>query len=353
MPSGAPTLRELRRATADKVAPFELFTTGVEQIDAGGSITYDGHDRSNSRRRVISTDLGSLDASGQYAETPPDWLKNEWVLLCSTPVQMRRIPSAGYASGGLVEEVADGYNPLFVNPKDPCGAITVERPFTGVVPAGLQGEIHAIPPLRGGKSAGIHAAIAHALRVKLREDTVTVNTVTGTWTTDVTLSFPWLTNVGQFVDATYPEAPGSAAWPIPGGRLRFDGDRVLLEPSSVGAAVGVRVLRPVGTWIKPVSTGVWAESTVGLVDDLDQCLGDLDELALLAAFHVADAEAGLCIVGSPEQTFWSARAGALASRLPSLRDQRSRTAMSPGARMWPDFVSVDGPYRGRWGPGFR
>lgn len=356
MPPGSPTLRELRRATADKVAPYLLVTTGVEQSDGAGGTEYVGTDRSTSRRRLISTDLASLDDSGQYPETPPDWLKNEWALLCSSPVQQRRIPAGGYAASGMIEEVASGYDPARVTPTDPCGTLTVERPFTALVAAGIEAEIHGIPPLRGGKSAGLHAAIAHALRVKLREDTIAVTGTSGQWAIDVTAAFPWATNVGQFVDAMYPDTSGSSgpSWPIPGARLRFDGDRALLEPNHGGSGTTpVRVLRPVASWIKPASTGVWGESAVGLVDDLDQCLGDLDELALLAAFHVADAEAGLCVVGSAEATFWATRARALAARLPSLRDQRQRAAASPGVRMFPDLVSPSGPLGGRWGPGFR
>jgi hypothetical protein len=138
--------------------------------------------------------------------------------------------------------------------------------------------------------------------------------------------------------------------------MRFDGDRAILTGTAGGygtaAGIPVRVMRPASSWIKPAGTGVWGESAVGLIDDLDQCLGDVDELSLIAAFHVADAEARNCIVGSPEQMLWAASAASFAARLPSLRDQRSQFARRAAAP-WPDFVSVDGPFRGRWGPGFR
>lgn len=358
MPPGAPTLRELRRATADRVAPYELATTGVAQSDGLGGAVYVGVDRSNSRRRVISTDLASLSADGQYAETPPDYLKNEWVLLCTTPLQQRRIPESGYAGAGTIETVAAGYDPALVSsPTDPCAYIDVERPFLSLVAPGIELEIHGIPPLRGGKSAGLHTHINHALRVKLREDEVVVPTVAGQTEVDVTASFPWLTMPALFRDAMYPTSvSGVQVWPIPGARLRFDGDRALLTGTAGGygsvSPIPVRVLRPVSSWIKVASTGVWAESVVGLVDDDDQCLGDLDELSLIAAFHVADAEGRACIVGSPEQVFWQGLATTFATRLPSMRDQRTQSARRATAP-WPDFTSVDGPYGGRWGPGFR
>ena len=234
------------------------------------------------RRRVISTDLASLDASGQAGEQPGDSLRNEWMLVCSDPVQQRRIPSFGYSGAGTIETVAQGFDPLLVlgSPTDPCGYVDVERPFQTLVPAGLECEVHAIPPLRGGRSPGLHTHINHACRVKLREDTLTVQGVVGQTVIDATSTFPWLTNIGQFRDALYPETiTGQESWPIPGARLRFDGDRALLWPTtSTGQPLPVRVLRPVGTWIAPAGTGVWAESTVGLVDDGDQVLGDLDEL---------------------------------------------------------------------------
>lgn len=356
MPPGAPTLRELRRATADRVAPFELVHSGVEQSDGAGGTVYAGTDRSNSRRRVISTDLASLDASGQAGEQPGDSLRNEWLLVCSDPVQQRRIPSFGYSGAGTIETVAQGFDPLLVlgSPTDPCGYVDVERPFQTLVPAGLECEIHSIPPLRGGRSPGLHTHINHACRVKLREDTLTVQGVVGSTTIDATSTFPWLTSVGQFRDAMYPDTmAGEVSWPIPGARLRFDGDRAILSPVvTTGSPLPVRVLRPVGTWIAPAGTGVWAESAVGLVDDGDQVLGDLDELSLLAAYYVADGEARNAIVGSPDMQFWTAQARAFAARLPGLKDQRSQRAVRQGAP-WPDLTSVDGPLHGRWGPGFR
>jgi hypothetical protein len=96
---------------------------------------------------------------------------------------------------------------------------------------------------------------------------------------------------------------------------------------------------------------VWGESTVGLVDDDDQCLGDLHELSLMAAYYVADSEARNSIVGSPEMGFWAAQARAFAARLPGLKDQRSRRPLGSSARMFPDLISVDGPAGGRWPPG--
>jgi hypothetical protein len=326
--------------------------SGVEQSNG----VYVGTDLSNSRRRVVSTDLASLTADGQSAETPPDYLKNEWALVCTVPVQQRRVPEQGYAGAGTVETVAQGWDPALAVGSDPCGYIDVERPFSAVVPGNTEVEIHAIPALRGGHSAGLHVAINHALNVILREDTVAVPGESGRTTLDVTASFPWLTKPDQFIAAQYVQSQvGVESWAIPGATLRFDADRVLLTTTAsvaTGQTFPVRVLRPLSTWIKPAATGVWGESVVGLVDDLDQCLGDADAITLVAAFHVADGEVRNCVVGSAEAAAWAAQAQAFAQRSAFLRDQRVRAPRGQGAP-WPDFVSVAGPYRGRFGPGWR
>ena len=344
-----PSLRELRRATADKVAPCEIAVSGVEN-DAG---VYAGTVIDANRRRICTTDLVSVDALGSVPENPTDYLKNEWAYLLSDPPQQRRVPEGGFVGYARVDEVAVGYA---VPPDTPVAYIDVERPFGAVVPAGTAFEIHAIPPLRGGKSSGLHTHINHALRVMLREDTVTVQGTPGQTRVDVTLALPWLTNVGQFVGATYAETTaGVDTYAIPGARLRFDADHALVSPVTVSGGsqdIPLRVLRPLSTWIRPSGSADWGESTVGLVDDEDECLGDADAIALVAAFHAAEAEAHACVVGSPEGQYWLARARAFAQRSVFLRDQRTRRPLS-AAQPWPDLISVDGPVRGRWGPGFR
>jgi len=345
-----PTLRDLRRATADRVAPFELATAGAQE--AGG---YVGTEISGSRRRIVTTDLVSLDIHGSGPENPGDYLKNDWVYLLTDPPQQRRVPEGGFVGYARADEVITG-SFATTGPDAPVAYIDVERPLLAVVPAGTAFEIHGIPPERGGRSAGLHAHLNHALRVMLREDSVLVPGTTGQSTLDVTRSFPWMTHVGCFVGAQYVETvSGVETYAIPGARLRFDGEKVLLTPNTAvatGQSLPVRVLRPLATWIKPVLSSVWVESSVGLVDDADQCLGDADAISLVAAYHAATEQAHLCVVRSAEQLYWLDRAGAFAQRSVFLRDQRVQrpsSARSP----WPDNVSVDGPYQGRWGAGFR
>jgi hypothetical protein len=190
----------------------------------------------------------------------------------------------------------------------------------------------------------------------LREDTVLVPGATSQTTLDVTASFPWMTHPGCFRGAEYVQTiAGVETYAIPGARLRFDGEKVLLTPNtavSSGQSLPVSVLRPLGTWIKPTLSSVWVESTVGLVDDEDMVLGDADAISLVAAFHVAEEQAHACIVGSAAALWWQNKATTFAARSPFLRDQRTqrRRATAPS---WPDNISVDGPYAGRWGPGFR
>ena len=86
------------------------------------------------------------------------------------------------------------------------------------------------------------------------------------------------------------------------------------------------------------------------MDEGDQVLGDAEAVGVVAAFHVAEAEALASVAGSAAQTYWQQRAAALSLRSPFLRDQRSRRAPT-GAVPFPDNTSVDGPYGGRWPSG--
>jgi len=350
-----PTLRELRRLTADKVAPYELVIAGVRQ-GAG----YAGTSSNGSKRRVASSDLVSLDQPGLNYEAPPDAHKGDWVVVCSDPIEQGRVPENGYGGYGRVDELLTGYNPSLVSGADPCGYIDVERPYSAFVPAGTEVEIHALPALRGGRAAGYHAAINHALRVILRQDAVLVPGVTGQTILDVTASFPWLNTPQLFIGAQYVQTQaGVDTYLIEGARLRFDGEKVLVSPNtqvSSGQQLPIQVMRPLFTWIAPQPVApavpVYAESSVGLVKDGDRCLGDGDAIALVAAFHVADGEARLCTVGSAEQKYWLAQAHEYATRSPFLKDQRVRQIPTQPA-VWPDNISPWGPYGGRWGPGFR
>lgn len=354
-----PTLRDLRRATADRVAPWQLVVAGAEGPDGTRAGTAIGGDR----RRIASSDLASLDSTGSGPEAPPDALRNDWAYVPSVPAvpgpyrpaQQRRIPEEAYNAAARADQVLGGFDPLVIPPDTPCGVVVVERPFPVAVPAGTEVELHTIPPLRGGRSAGIHEAVRRACAVVLIEDTVGVPGEPGRTTIDVTASFPWLASPALLVSAHLVETvAGVETYAIPGARLRMDGDRLLLSPnaaSSTGQTVPVRVLRPVGTWVRPAG-GVWGESTTGPIDDDDAVMGDLSAIALVAAFHIADAEAQASIVGSPEQMAWAARAATLASRTPFLRDQRARRPASAGVP-WPDLTSVDGPLGGKYGPGWR
>lgn len=340
-----PILTELRRATADRVAPFELVKTGIEAPSGG----YVGQPLASDRRRVISTDLVSQDTLGQAAEMPPDAYQHEWLYLRSLPAQQRRVPTGGFVGYARADEVAEHYPGA---PDQPVAYIDAERSFTSIVGPELELEIHAIPPLRGGRSRGLHAHINHALAVMLREDSVTVAVPAGQQVVDVTSTFPWISSPNLLIEAVEtPTTTGQLGYTIPGARLRFDGDRCLLEAAGLVPSVAVRVLRPLGTWIKPYG-GAWGESSVGLLDDDDACLGDTNAISLVAAFHVCEEQAQACIVGSGEQAWWAAKARTLAARTPWLRDQGIRRPAGLG-QPWPDLVSVDGPLQGRYGPGWR
>lgn len=354
MPSGAPSLAELRHATADRIAPFEAGRSGVPPLGAPDARV--GTALGANRRRLVSADLAGWDAIGSAPEAPPDAYKNEWLYVLADPPEQRRIVEGGFLGAALPEQLLEGYDASTVPADEVVAGVDVERPFSAVVPAGTAFEVHAVPPLRGGRSMGYHEAIRRACRVVLREDTVSVPGEAGRTTLDVTASFPWLSNVGLFMGAHYAETTaGVETYAIPGATLRFDGEKVLLTASAGAGSAGpfpVRVLRPVGTWVRPEGSAEWAESTTGPVAEGDRVLGDADAIAVVAAFFVAESEAAACVAGSAAQLYWAGRAQALGRRSPFLRDQRQRKARA-APRPRPDLVSVDGPYRGRWGPGFR
>jgi hypothetical protein len=350
MPPGAPTLAELRRATADRIAPFEAGRSGVAPL--GAPTTRVGTAQGANRRRVVSADLAGLDAIGSAPEIPGDAYKSEWLYVLTDPPEQRRIPEGGFLGAAAPDDLLEGYDLSTVPADEVVAGIDLERPLSAVVPAGTAFEIHAVPPLRAGRSLGYHEAIRRACRVILREDTLTVPGEPGKTTLDVTAIFPWLSNVGLFLSAHQVETtPGVETWAIPGATLRFDGEKVLLTAASWSSgSFPVRVLRPIGTWVKPAGAADWGESLTGPMDEGDQVLGDAEAVGVVAAFHVAEAEALASVAGSAAQTYWQQRAAALAVRSPFLADQRQRRAPM-AAVPFPDNTSVDGPYGGKWPSG--
>lgn len=341
-----PNLAELRAATTDRLAPH---IPGVCGIANAAGTAWTGRALDNDKRRIISTDLLSMDASGSGPEDPPDFLKNEWLYLLTDPPQQRHLPEGGYGGYATAAEVATGFT---VSGDTPVGYLDLEQPLSSVALAGTRFEIHAIPPMRGGRHAGIHVALNRALAVMLREDTIAIPATSGTSRYDVTALIPWATPE-HFVSAHFVEnTAGLDTWAIPGARLRYDGSTILLIPNvtaSTGQSIPVRLLRPLSTLIK--TGGSWQESTVGLVDEDDECLGDLGAISLVAAVYLAEQQADGSRVGMPEQLYWMTKAQRLAARTPFLRDQRTRQPESQYT--WPDNIAPSGPARGRFGPGFR
>lgn len=342
----------MRRATADRIAPFEAGRSGVAPL--GSPDTRVGQAVGANRRRVVSADLAGLDAIGSAPEIPGDAYKSEWLYVLTDPPEQRRIPEGGFLGAAAPAELLEGYDLSTVPADEVVAGIDLERPLSAVVPAGTAFEIHAVPPLRSGRSPGYHELIRRACRVILREDTLSVPGVAGKTTVDVTAIFPWATNAGLFLSAHYVETQlGVETWAIPGATLRFDGEKALLTSLAWSSGTfPVRVLRPIGTWVKPAGSGVWGESLTGPMAEGDQVLGDAEAVGVVAAFHIAEAEAAASVAGSAAQTYWQQRAAALGQRSPFLRDQRVRRAEGAGYA-WPDTYSLDGPFRGRYGPGFR
>lgn len=296
-----PTLAQFRRDLAQKASSFKLLTTGVLY---GG--TYQGTaSGTDAARRIVSSDLGLANLAGTASEIPSTSRDYQWTYVPSTAEQ-RRIVKNGYSGYNAASDVLTGQNAganAYV-----VGYVTVDRAHASTLSAAIEAEILGRFPVTSYEDMpGLHWSLNEALQVMHwpRKETVTGN---GTQRIDVSSSFAWLKRPDQLirvfdVDPTSgePDTMKGRAW------LEPDGEKMYLHiPRAVtsGATFTIQVRRPCHTWIKV--SGTWATSTVGLVNETDEALPEVDRVTAVAYWMLATRMARKG--PKPQQVEWEAEA---------------------------------------------
>lgn len=297
-----PLLSAYRRDLAQKCSSFKLLTTGV--LYSG---TYQGTaSGTDAARRIISSDLGLSNLAGTSAEIPATAHDYQWTYIPSTAEQ-RRIVKNGYSAYNAASTVLTGHNAsadAYV-----VGYLTVDRAHASTLSANISAEmLGRFPALSYEDMPGLHWAINEALQVMHwpRKESVTAD---GTSRIDVSSSFPWLKRPEQLVrvfgvdpDNGYgPTEMAGRAW------LEPDGEKMWLhipERPSSGEIFTIQVRRPCHTWIRVAST--WATSTVGLVNETDEALPEVDRVTAVAYWQLAKRMARKG--PKPQQEEWSKEA---------------------------------------------
>ncbi len=343
-----PTLPSYRRDLALKASTFKLLTTGVLYSGSYGGAA----SGSDAARRVVSSMLGNANLAGTQGEIPGTAYDYQWLYVPSTAEQ-RRIVKNGYSAYNAASDVLTGHNAsadAYI-----VGYVTVDRAFASTLSGNIDAEILGrFPALSYEETPGLHWAINEALQVmhRPRKETVTGN---GTKRIDVSSSFAWLKRPEQLI-RVFDVDPASGDEPqVMRGRswLEPDGEKMYLHiPEAVtsGATFTIQVQRPCSTWIR--SGGTWATSTVGLVNETDEALPEVDRVTAVAYWQ-------LCLRMArrgpkPQQADWEAEAKQAAAeaapfvqwqveaptpytgpRIPKHPTGRSWRPVQYGRRRWP------------------
>lgn len=183
----------------------------------------------------------------------------------------------------------------------PIGAVVADQPFgSGALPGGTVFEISVLPGNKYQGAEGLNHIIFLALEQLPVIDYVpiTVTSEAGGIVTNYSLGdYPW--PIKRVEAVIYPRTSTTLeprremprCWDFD-----QDGELPVLSftslPANTGDVIEVKLLRPAHTWIQ--SGGSWGDSTVGLVEENDECLYDpltvvevarpiaLERMALLA-----------------------------------------------------------------------
>lgn len=282
-----PTLRELRALLGRRLNAYETVTVGAEEVPGSG--TYTGAaSGAFAARRIASSDLANLGLSGQ--DTRSDWWDDGYVLVRTETPEQRRISTNSYNGDATVTDALTGSSAAGTLP---VGYVTLDRDLAATAPAGTVVELHGVlPPLvQTDRKPSLRQCINDALGVLRLRRRLTIAGISNAYRYD--LSAYGLTREAQLAGVFDSEVvSGQDPYPLPGGgEIRFDGDAayLLLEATvPTGKSFYVDIYTSRKSWIAPVSTGVFAASTVGLVDDLDACTGDPTVITLVG-YYVATA----------------------------------------------------------------
>lgn len=323
-----PLLSAYRVDLALKASSCKLVTTGV--LYSG---TYQGTaSGSDAARRVVSSDLAAVNLAGTGPEIPQTARDFQWTYRRSTGEQ-RRIVKNGYTANDAASSVLTGHN---VAADDyAVGYVTNDRAYATTPSANETIEILGrFPALASEEMPGLHWAINEALAVIHwpRKESVTAD---GTNRIDVSSSFPWLKRPEQLIEVFGVDPNnGYGPQPMQGKKwLEPDGEKMWLhipERITSGSIFTIQVRRPTNTWIRVSS--VWATSTVGLVNETDEALPDVDRVTAVAYWMLAKRMARRG--PKPQQAEWQAEAAEAAQvAAPFLEYQVEPPVPSRGIRV--------------------
>ena len=268
-----PTLQAIRRHLANFPALGYQQVTSINGLATGA----------DAQRTIVTTDLASQVRSGSAQGTSGSALDDVYAYLLTATPQQRQVVKNGLNSSNVAGDVTN-----LTGDTRQAATVLLNNNLSAVLPISTVVELHPrCPVLPDAFVAGLHWCINKALNVMRWTDTLTV---TGTGALTVSLASYPITQEAQ-VGGVYKPAASSSAARVPygagRGSLRFDGDTVALDlPYALasGATLEVDIYRPLGSWIKV--SGVWATSTTGLVNETDECMGDLNIISMVAYYWV-------------------------------------------------------------------
>lgn len=279
------TLPVYRRALARKVGGYSQITTGAQATPPSGAYAGKGN-QTKAERLVASSDLAGETLAGQVGEIPASRFDGAYVYALTTLPEQRRI-----SLGSLISYEAAG-SILDAGTTTPVGYFYADRNFGAILPASTVVEIHKkLPVLDQLGVIGLHSWINKALSLMAVSDRISIPGVTGQYRYDLS-AYPWLDDETQLIQAYSPETvTGQDPYPLPGGSvLRIDASTPLLivkTPTATGSTFYADFYRPRSSWIKVAN--VWAESTVGLVNETDEATANTNALVNVAWYIICDA----------------------------------------------------------------
>ncbi len=344
-----PTLTAYRRDLALKASSLKLVTTGV--LYSG---TYQGTaSGSDAARRVVSSDLGLSNLAGTSAEIPSTAKDFQW-MYAPASAEQRRIVKNGYNAFNAASDVLTGHNSganAYI-----VGYLTADRNFASTLAANMTVEVLGRFPVNSYEEMpGLHWAINEALQVMHWPFKLSVTGVANQFRYDLSSSASWLKRPEQIIRVYRPDGNDGRGPQVMPGKVWIepDGEKTYLHiPESVptGTTFYVQVRRPSSTWIRV--GGTWATSTVGLVNETDEALPEVDRVTAVAYWQ-------LCLRMArkgpkPQESEWAQEAKLAAQdaapfvewqvepeqpyagiRLPRHPTGRSWRPMSSGGRRWP------------------
>ena len=279
------TLTQARRDLAGALGGYQKVTQGVQYTMPTG--TYLGiSTAADAARLIITSDLVDLNYAGDGSDTDSNWNNGAFAYLLNTVPEQRRLSNGSYSPSNAASDLVNITTTGFY-----AASLEMARPMGTAVTAGTVVELHSmLPPLDWDRGEGLHKCINRALMAMPMEYSVSI-TGAGTKIISLGSTIPWLYRKDQYIGC-YDKAADSDSLgrPHPGINpehpFEFSGNTVSLVSDYVfpsGDTFTLKLWRPVGTWIK--TGGTWGDSTVGLVNETDECFADPKIVELCATYY--------------------------------------------------------------------